>query len=87
MAEQNRAIGVRRDGEVRYNLTGEIPSVDQWFRDYVDKRSVYDGMVVLEATVNGDGVEQLVINARCATDRAENLHDGDANVEISYNLG
>lgn len=84
--ETHRAVGERTADGTRVTPNWEIPALDEWVRDYVDRRSVTDGMVVLEAQVAGDDVEALTINAACASKRAKRLDDTDADVGVSHDL-
>lgn len=68
------AVGKRSsDGVEVISESKRIPYLGQWVRDYVDNRSVSDGMVVLKAEVNIDetDVESLVINELCASEREQ----------------
>lgn len=85
--ETVRVFGTR-DSSVGFRSNdGTVPKLEQYVRDYVDKRSVWDGMIVLDATVEDGDVTELEINGRCATDRAKDLHDTDSNVDITYSFG
>lgn len=87
MVERNRAVGYNRDNGVVVSSNDHIPNLDQWVSDYVDKRSVSDGMFVLEATVEDGEVEHLTINGRCATDLAEKYAEKEnSGLDISYNI-
>jgi hypothetical protein len=84
MTETVSAIGFRRDDGVVVQGKPDVPNLDQYVRDYVDKRSVHNCMTVLEATVNGNTVKSLRINGRCATDRAERADDNASNIDVVY---
>lgn len=65
------------DGVSVQSDSQRIPYLEQWTRDYVDKRLVKDGMKVLVAEVNIDetDVQELTINEECASERAEREAD------------
>lgn len=74
MVVELSASAVRDSDGVRVVSDSEyIPYLNQWVRDYVDKRSVTDEMVVLVAEVDMDesDVVALTINELCASERAE----------------
>lgn len=87
MSEKNRAVGYNTDNGVVVTSNNHIPNLDQWVRDYVDKRSVNDGLFVLQATVEDGEVEHLAINGRCATNLAEKYSEKDgSSLDVTYNL-
>lgn len=68
------AIGRETDEGIKVVSEDQrIPYLDQWVRDYVDKRSVSEGMYVLVAEVDMDSVtvKNLTINSSCVSDQAE----------------
>lgn len=67
------AVGKRTDDGITVSsVDTRIPFLEQWVRDYVDKRKVTDGMNVLIADVDLDitEVKKLTINTECASNRA-----------------
>lgn len=74
MTVELSASAVRDTSGVRISSDSErVPYLNQWVRDYVDKRSVTDGMRVLvaEVDVSESDVIALTINTSCASERAE----------------
>jgi len=78
------AVGVRDSDGVRVVSESErVPFLHQWVRDYVDKRSVTDGMIVLVADIAGpEDVNSLTINALCASDRAKHENEMSDSIAI-----
>jgi hypothetical protein len=68
------ASGVRDSDGVRvFSDEERIPYLEQWVRDYVDKRRVNDGDTVLQVRVDLDesDVKSITIHEECASERAE----------------
>lgn len=79
------AIGKERDDGISVVPSDQhIPYLRQWVRDYVDKRSVVDGMVVLKAEVDLEesNVEALTINSSCVSSRTEHEAEVSNNLQI-----
>jgi len=73
MTVESSASAVCDTSGVRISSDSErVLYLNKWVRDYVDKRSVTDGMLVLVAEVNVSefDVIALTINASCSSERA-----------------
>lgn len=75
---ERTASGTRDTDGVHVTPDDEhIPYLNQWVRDYVDKRRITNSMPVLVADVAPDDadVRSLTINSDCASDRAQREAD------------
>lgn len=78
MTVELSASGVRDETGVRVVVDDDyIPYLNQWVRDYVDKRKIHDGMPVLIAEVDTEepDVQKLTLHSACASERAEREAD------------